>query len=493
MKIHAAIPSILLIFTLASGSAGAAEAGAGRWERLDSAYARLREKRWQEAVALLSALLDETPADARLRLQLGYARLELGDRAAAADEFTLAAREPGEFRDQAERALKTLAEDPPEAAVFRRDVLLSQGYEHLRQDDAEAARAKFRMALLADPGKTLIAKQLGYMSAADGNMREAAARLEGVRLLEPRDHRTALELGYIYDSLHDEAAALRSFEAASSSPDPVIRDPARKALDGIRSRTDPLYLDLEAAAYRTSRFANSILSLDAKAGWKPDRAGALSVYAAVRGARDTRSRSGEVPEIYSDDAVSVAPGLRLQPKGWNTSLSAEWGLTVNLLRTSEHPSRTQADGRVVLSDYRHWAGPRRLFADAGLNVGWYGRYRDNVIGTLRVRGGLRVPAGRSSLLTAYAPVYFHKDSNRDFYNNIVEAGAGLELQPRTTVNFNVRAEYLRGWYAGIAGRDPNPYAARYDEVRVTVAYFAHFSRRPDPASFEPTRRKRFVW
>lgn len=179
MKIQAAMPSILLIFMLASGSADAAEADAGRWERLDSAYAHLREKRWKEAVALLGALLDETPADARLRLQLGYARLELGDRAAAADEFALAAREPGELQERARSALRSLQEDPPEAAGIRRDALLNQGYEDLRRDDAAAAREKFLMALRADPGRTLIAKQLGYMSAADGDAAEAAARLEG--------------------------------------------------------------------------------------------------------------------------------------------------------------------------------------------------------------------------------------------------------------------------------------------------------------------------
>ncbi|MCM2304981.1 MAG: hypothetical protein NDJ72_09780, partial [Elusimicrobia bacterium] len=416
-----------------------------------------------------------------------------GDRAAAADEFALAAREPGELQEQARAALRGLEEDPPEAAGIRRDALLNQGYELLRRDDAAAAREKFQMALRADPGKSLIAKQLGYMSAADGDMKEAAARLEGVRLLEPRDHRTALELGYIYDSLHEEAAARRSFAAAAESPDPAIGGPARKALERILSRTDPLYLDLEAAALSSSRFANKVFSFDAKAGWKPDHAGPLAIYAAVRGTRDTRSRSGEVPEIYSDDAVSFAPGLRLQPKGWSASLTAEWGLTVNLLRTSERPNRTQTDGRVVLSDYRYWPGPKRLFADAGLNAGWYGRYRDNVIATLRVRGGLRIPAGRSSQLTAYVPAYFHKDSNRDFYNNIVEAGVGLEFQPLTTANLSVRAEYLRGWYAGIEGRDPNPYGPRYDEVRATVAYYAHFSRRPAAAGFEPTRRRRPVW
>lgn len=493
MKTHAVIPSILAFFMLAGAGAAAAEAGPGRWERLDAAYASVREKRWAQAIERLGALLDETPGDARLRLQLGYARLELGDRAAAADEFALAAREPGELQEQARQALKSLEEEPPEAAGIRRDALLNAGYADLRREDGGAAREKFEQALLADPGRTMIAKQLGYMSAAEGNAAEAAARLEGVRRLDPGDHLTALELGYLYDSLHEEAAAERSFAAATAASDPRIRAAAQKALDGIRSRTDPLYLDLEAAALSSSRFANNIFLLDAMAGWKPVPDGPLALYGAVRGTRDTRSRAGEVPEIYSDGAASIAPGLRLQPKGWNTSLSAEWGLTVNLMRTEERPDRTQTDGRVVLSDYRYWPGPRRLFADSSLSAGWYGRYRDNVIGSLRVRGGLRLRAGPRSQVTLYAPVYLLKDTNRDFYNNLAEAGAGIEFQPLTTLNLSVRAEYLRGWYAGIEGRDRNPYGPRYEEIRATVAYYAHFSRRPDATRFEPTRRRRPVW
>ncbi|MBI2384761.1 MAG: hypothetical protein HYV14_01985 [Elusimicrobia bacterium] len=191
--------------------------------------------------------------------------------------------------------------------------------------------------------------------------------------------------------------------------------------------------------------------------------------------------------------MSFAPGLRLQPRGWNTSLSAEWGVTVNLMLSDEHPDRTQTDGRAVLADYRYWKGPGRLFSDAGLTLGWYGRYRDNVIGTLRLRGGLRFHPGLRTALTVYAPVNAHKDANRDFFNNLVEAGAGVELQPSTRVNLNVRAEYLRGAYTGIEGRDPNPYPAHYDEFRLMLVYSAHFTRRPDAGAFEPTRRRRPVW
>lgn len=465
-----------------------------RQARMELAYLQLRRRRWPEAVALLGSLLDENPADMRLRMELGYARLALGDRAAAADEFALAAREPGEFQAQAQGALNSLAAESSEAAVVARsEALLNEGYADLRRADKPAAREKFLQALRSDPGRTLISKQLGYMSIADGDKAAAASRFEGVRRLAPDDHQTALELGYLYESLHDEAAAEKSFAAALPSPDPSIRAAARDSLDAVRGRGDPLYADVDAAAYGTSRFANKIVSIDARAGWKPDPAGPLAVYFAARYTQDSRSRGGEAPEIYSDDAVSFAPGLRFQPKGWNASLSAEWGGTVNLLRSRERPDKTQADGRAVLAGYRYWRGPRRTFADAGFNIGYYSRYRDNVIGQLLLRAGVKAWDNRSSQLTLYAPLSALKDANRDFYNNIVELGAGLEVQPSTKRNLKVRAEYLRGAYTGIEGRDPNPYGPRYDVLRVMLVYSAHFTRRRRPANFEPTRRRRFAW
>ncbi len=491
MKIRAACRSFALIFLFASPAPAAETGRDDRGARVELAYLRLREKKWKESVALLGALLDEEPGDKRLRMELGYARYALGDPAAANDEFTLVAREPGEFQPQALEALKNIASEASQE--LRSDAYLDGAYDDLRRGDKAKARDKFQMALRANPGRTSIAKQLGYMSIAEGDMAGAAENFKGVRRLEPQDYKTALELGYIYDSLHDEAGAEKSFAAALPSRDPKIHAAAQEALESVRGRTDRLYLDVDAAGCVASRFANRIMSLDARAGWKLKPAGPLSAYLAARYTQDSRSRSGEAPEIYSDDAASLAPGLRLQPKGWNASLSAEWGGTVNLLRTRDHPDKTQTDGRVVLADYHQWQGLRRLFAEAGASVSYYSRYRDNVIGYLQLRGGVKILDDGASRVSLYAPLYALKDSNRDFYNNLVELGVGGEYQPSVKLNLKLRAEYLRGIYAGVQGRDPNPYGSHYDEVRVQLVYSGHFTRRPKPAAFEPTRRRRFNW
>ncbi len=465
-----------------------------RTARMERAYLELRRRRWPEAVTMLGELLDEDRADARLRMELAYARLAQGDRTAAADEFALAAREPGEFQERARAEVKALAEGESQAAAQERmDVLINEGYEDLRRRDNDAARAKFQTALLSDPGKTEIVKQLAYMNLEEGKTADAATGFAGASMLEPKDFVTALELGYVYDSLHDEAAAEKAFAAALPSPDPVVRAAAQRSLDAIRAPSDPLYLDVDGAFYNASRFNNRIVAVDASAGWKPDPEGPLAVYLAGRWAQDSRSRAGPDSEIFSDDAVSVAPGIRLQPRGFPLSLSAEYGITYNLLRTPEHQGYSEYDGRVVLNGYRYWPIYRRFFVDAGLQAGFYTRYGDNFIGTLRLRAGIKAWDNQITQLTLYAPLDLMKDSKRDYYNNALEAGGGLELQPWTRLNFKLRVEAVRGWYSGVEGQDPNPYGKRYDEVRVMLLYSAHFTRRPEPDEFKPTRRRRFLW
>lgn len=452
-------------------------------------YELLKAGRTQDAIVPLDELIDVDPTNMRLRMERGYARQTLGQREAAADEFAFVAREPGPFQSQAQGALAEIAtESKPTSIAVRRDALLNEGYADLRQGNRLEARRKFAAALVEDPGRPEIIKQLGYMSVADGDMVDAVKKFEGERRLVPRDYEAALELGYLYDSLHDESGAEASFAAARLSPDARIRDAASSALKNVRARAAPFYVDVYASPYYTSRFSDKVAYFEASAGYKPEPDGPISFYLDSRYTQDTLSRGGVVPEIYSDNYASLSPGIRYQPKGFNASLTADWGLAINLLPTADHPGATEFDGRVVLADYHYWEGPDSLFADVGASAGFYSRYRDNVIGYLQSRGGIKAWDNSRSQLSLYAPVNVYKDTNRDFFNNAVEAGAGLEFQPSTKINLKFRAEYLRGTYMGITGRDPNPYGPHYNDVRLTLIYAGHFARQPSadaPASAHP--------
>lgn len=462
--------------------------------RLELAYLEIRLKRWKEAVDLLDAAIEENPDDMRLRMERGYVRLELGQTSAAADEFGVAARAAGEFQAPAQAALEGIKNQTSEEGLrVREDALLNAGYDDLRTGAAAQAREKFKAALDADPGRTEVSKQLGYMSMADGDLPAAARRFEGVRLLDPGDAETALELGYIEDALHNEVAATKAFKAALASPDPGIRTAAAVALENVRAASRPLYLDVTATPMHTARFADRIAVVEANLGWKPRPDWPLDLFLGGRYTQDSRSRSGTEPQIYEDNFLSVGPGLKIQPRGWNASLSAEWDVTRNLMRSSEHPRATEGDARVVLADYHYWEGPLRTFADAGANVGYYARYRENVIGYFQGRVGGKPWTGRRTTVALYAPVNALKDSNKDYFNNLVEAGVGLEVQPLARINFKVRAEAVRGFYMGIHGRDPNPYGRVYNDVRVTLIYSGRFVLPERKDDFQPTKERPFRW
>jgi Flp pilus assembly protein TadD len=484
------VSAVAIIFAFAVGASVRADALARREE----AYVQIREQHWVAAVALLDVLIDEDPEDLRLRMERGYARQALGQRTESADEFRLVARRPGEFQSQARAALDALeTQAAAEHLAGAGDALLDQGYEELRNDRRPQAREKFEQALSADPGRTEVAKQLAYMSIADGRLLDAVKEFESERRLAPQDYEAAMELGYLYDSLHNEAGAERSFAAAQSSTDPKIRTAAADALENVRGRTRPLYLDVYASPYATTRFSDKIAFLELIGGYRPHPSGAFSVYAAARYTQDSRSRSGESPQIFADNYLSLAPGVRFQPWGWNASISAEWGATANLLTSSEHPRPWEANGRAVLADYVYWDGPHRSFVDAGGSAGYYSRYRGNFIGLVQLRAGFKVLSQGSGSATLYAPLNVYRDSNRDFYNNAVEAGVGFEIQPWTRANLKARVEYLRGAYMGIQGREVNPYGPHYDDVRVTFIYAGHFTKSPPHGAFKRTPRKGFVW
>jgi Flp pilus assembly protein TadD len=462
--------------------------------RLELAYLDIRLKRWKEAVALLDSAIDADPGNPRLRMERGYARLELGELSAASDEFSSVAREPGEFQEQALTALKGLEGQTTDSARKARvDAILDQGYEDLRKKDNAAARAKFTEALAADPERTEVAKQLGYMSMADGHLAEAARDFAGVHTLAPQDAMTALELGYIYDGLHNEAAAEKSFAAAQTSPDPKIRNAAEAALRNVRAAQRPLFLDLYGSPYYTSRFSNKIAALEANLGWKPRMDWPVSLFIDARYDQDTKSHTGVAPEIFADNAFSVGPGVRLQPQGWNASFTVEEDATWNLTRSAERPRALEADGRVVLTDYHWWDGPKRAFADAGGSVGYYSRYRNNVIGLLQVRAGVKAWDDLTSRVLLYVPVNVLKDGNRDYYNNLGEYGVGVEFQPVKSRNVKLRVEYLRGLSMGISSRDQNPYGRQYSDLRVMLLFSGHFTPPQRADDFDPTRRPSFKW
>jgi hypothetical protein len=106
-------------------------------------------------------------------------------------------------------------------------------------------------------------------------------------------------------------------------------------------------------------------------------------------------------------------------------------------------------------------------------VSYYSRYNQNVIGYLQLREGVNLPGRRFLPMQALVAVNFVKDSNGDFYNNVVEAGPDLRLAPfRRLPNVVLETQYLRGFYT--THSLANPYGPRYGDFRFFLIWSKYF-------------------
>jgi hypothetical protein len=107
------------------------------------------------------------------------------------------------------------------------------------------------------------------------------------------------------------------------------------------------------------------------------------------------------------------------------------------------------------------------------DISFYSRYNDNVIGYLQIRQGVNLPTAHFLPMQVLAAINVVRDSNGDFYNNVVEAGPAVRFAPfRRLLNLQFEVQYLRGFYTA---HDPsNPYGSRYGDFRVFLVWSKDF-------------------
>jgi hypothetical protein len=99
------------------------------------------------------------------------------------------------------------------------------------------------------------------------------------------------------------------------------------------------------------------------------------------------------------------------------------------------------------------------------------RDRDNNIGFLKTRAGLRVLRLHRTTLGLYAVHHLNLDTNGDFWNNRAELGLGTRIRPWTGSGLDLFVEFLRGTYLSRDGRYVNPYPKKYDELRAGAIFW----------------------
>lgn len=385
------------------------------------------------------------------------------------------------------------AADPGESVlqpqqIKERDSLLNRGYDLLKQGDQTGALSEFYAAQKVDPTYLMTLKQIGFLELAAGNLKQAAAGFEAAHAVAPRDYYLALQLGYLYQRMGEGAKAEKAFRQAAESPDAKIHSDADAALRNVLSDRRSWYFDIYGSPMYTSRFNNGLAIFQSRLGWKPSPETPLSLYFGGQVTRDTVSKGGTLPIIFSDDVGLVGLGVLLQPKHSHFALRTEENLAVPLISGGTYNYDARGDFRAIGSYYNLFPaslrGPlgwltfdrlksERLFSDFDGSAGYYSRYNHNGILYLQNREGVRLGSMGPSQVSSYLKYFVVKDTHRDFYNNLGEGGGGVEFRPDKKANVGLRVEYLRGAYFGIA-RTPNPYRPNYNDLRVMLVFGRRF-------------------
>lgn len=403
----------------------------------DLAYASLSAGAIEEAAAEFERVLTVEPRNYGAALQLGYIFEQLHRTGAATNYFEIAARSPDES-------------------------LSSQ---------ARAALADLRTADLQDR------KQKGYDLLAANRRTEAIQAFEAVHTDDPSDATTTLQLAYLYSAAGNSNKAEVMFTEACASPDPAIAVPAKAALRQVHQEAKRWFASVYAAPFYQSRFSNEINPTNAKVGWRQSRY--FQPYVGLRFSRDIRSRSGTLPQIYSDNSAVFSIGVQSAVAHTGAVVYAEAGTALSLVGGQ---SEATPDYRAGLLWFRSWGASLAPTPNSSTSTAWtgsayadggfYSRYNRNAIGSVQLREGIRLRTPRLpvALLGALNLV---RDSNGNFYNNIVEVGPMLRVVPvRSAPSLVLEAEYLRGFYTI---HDPvNPYGPRYGDFRLSLVWSKNF-------------------
>lgn len=457
--------------------AGQVPASAGS-QMADQAYRELALHNYPTAIDNFKKALAEDPSNSRWRKDLGYTYSSAG------------------LPQEAEREFRAIYRDHPDELA----VALELGYLSQQMHEDDAAERYFSEAAgsadekISKPAQEALInlrashlqmrKQRAYDLLVNHRRAEAIKLFEQIHEADPSDGATTLQLGYAYEAAGDTTKARQMFRAARSNSNPDVAAQAAAALTEANRRSAWWFTSFYAAPFYQSRFSNEINVFNAKVGMLPH--GYLQPYLGVRFSRDTRSRTKTLPEIYSDNSAVFSMGIQSPIPGHVASLYAEAGSAVSLLST---PTRGRAvpDYRAGMDLFRQWGSTMAqaqqsnpsgfsFTGNAYSDISFYSRYDNNIIGDVQLRHGVNLPTGRVLPMQILAAVNVVKDSNRDFYNNIVEAGPALRVAPfRHVTGIQFEAQYVHGFYTFHDAA--NPFGPRYHDFRLSLIWGGTFMGR----------------
>jgi tetratricopeptide (TPR) repeat protein len=301
-------------------------------------------------------------------------------------------------------------------------------------------------------------KELGYASLQKSYLADAAREFEAALRRDPNDDQAILQLGYIYNMLHQDPTAVGWFKRALRSRDAKVAAQARQAIHNLekpRFTTTVWALPLLSSRWDTAFGYGQI-----KTEWNTSNL-PFRPYLSMRLEGDSTTRTGGTnPEVLSSDGVIASLGV-IRPLNGHTWLWAEAGDSYSAVT-----HRTQPDYRGGVAYAKVWGAQlfgkeSGRFLDTNFDAVYLSRVNHDTIAYTQTKTGYQLPPWRGLRQQVFLAANVVTDQQRNVYNNFVEAGPAYRFGVTQFKQVWAYVAFLHGVYT-LPGR------SNYNDLRLVV-------------------------
>ncbi len=358
-------------------------------------------------------------------------------------------------------------------------------FYRLKKHDLISARRHIEAINHAHPKDVQALKEAGFLAIQEERIGDAVRIFMRIYAIT-EDPADAMQIGYLYSSLHQNKKAYDYFSRATQSQDKKLSWVAQDAMTRFAGQQTkafpkPYYGEFFAMPFTQNRFGITVSQFIGRLGIELSLPLQPRIYTFTRRTQDNRANNlGELTQLYEDNVWVTGIGGQIFPfKQLPLFIYAEAGAALDLFDRARE--RWRPDFRVGFMYYQEVGARPSYFFEPTYNMNYYGiwyaemtyfsRYDNNVIASVRTHQGVRLFQHKSSMINLFVRGRVIEDTRRDFYNNFAELGPGLAIIPSNRYNFEIHLDYINGMYLPAGGREPNPYGKYYSNKRALLQFY----------------------